>query len=103
MRLMPAPSITLTRGPVTHTMAPIDLRGFRITGSISSASESADWQIFASASLQDASVVDANDQTFRATETRTLPLNEAPTLTDAAVALQGIVDQIYDAIPTPAP
>jgi len=100
---MPAPPIELNRGPVTYTMTFIVLRGFRINATISQASHEADWVLSASTQLVDAGVVDANDQSFRKTSTETIPFNECQTLAGAEAKLQEMVDDVYDAIPTPAP
>jgi hypothetical protein len=100
---MPAPALTLTRSSITYTNTPaIELRGFRITATITSASEGADWALSVSTQLVDASVVDTNDQSYRATKSKTLPFNEFPTLAAAEAELQSMVDEVYDEIPTPA-
>lgn len=100
---MPAPALSLSRGSITYTNDPvIELRGFRITASITSAAEGADWVLSASTQLVDSSVVDENDRSFRASNSKTLPFNEYVTLADAEAELQTMVDDIFDAIPTPA-
>jgi hypothetical protein len=83
-------------------MPVIDLRGFRISGSIGSASEGAPWTLSASVALVDPSVVDPEDQSFRDSKSKTVPFNEAPSLEDARLQLQALVDEIFDTIPTPA-
>jgi hypothetical protein len=98
---MAAPPIELNRGPVTYSMTPIELRGFRINASITQSAHEADWVLSASTVMFDASVVADNDKSFRKTLSETVPYNEASALASAEAKLQALVDSIYDVIPTP--
>ncbi|MEL6183665.1 MAG: hypothetical protein AAFU79_03505 [Myxococcota bacterium] len=101
---MAAPAITLSRGPLTYTINPIIKDGVRISASMSSASQGADWVFSVTTSVVDAAIVDDEDEsaTFNATSTR-VPFNEAPTLEAATAKLQALVDVVFDQfIPSPA-
>lgn len=100
---MPAPTIVLTRGPVTLTMTPIELRGFRINGSISQSAIGADWRLLVSTQVVDRDLVDDDDESAATSISVTVPFNEADSEDAAAARLQTLVDQVYDTIPTPAP
>lgn len=101
---MPAPAIVLDPPPPvqqTWTMQPVELRGFRITGSITQTGTEGDWTIAASTTMFDQTVVAPNDQTFSNNKSRITPWNEAPSLAAATAVLQAFVDEIHDAVPTP--
>lgn len=98
---MPAPAIELNRGPVTYSMTPIELRGFRINASIAQSAHEADWALSVSTVLIDQSVVAENDKSWRKNLTETVPFNEAPALANAEARLQAMVDSVYDSVPTP--
>lgn len=105
---MPAPTLLGSRGPLTITYndpmtgVPVELRGFRINASINSPTPTSPWSLSVSTTIVDAAQIDAEDQSYRATKTKTLPLNEFPNLSDAEAELQSMVDEVYDEIPTPA-
>ena len=100
---MPAPAIVLTRGPVTFTMTPIELRGFRINGSISQSAMGADWRLLVSTQVVDRDLIDDNDESASTSVSMTVPFNEADSEALATARLQTLVDQVYATIPTPAP
>lgn len=105
---MPAPALRGDRGPITITFvdpatdAAVALRGFRINATLTSSSAQSDWSISINTQLVDPAVVDANDQSFSASRSMTLPLNEFPTQADVEAKVQELVDEVFDSIPSPA-
>lgn len=105
---MPAPALQGSRGSVTITYVDpatgvaLVANGFRISATATSASVGADWSLDVRTTLTDPSVVDADDQSYRATKTKTLPFNEFPTEALVDAEIQALVDEIFDELPTPA-
>ena len=99
---MSAPSISLTRGNVTLTMAGVPKNGFEIRGSISQLSLDADWTIALSLFKADPASIAPDDTAATFTVSAKVPFNESPSEAQVIARMQGIVDFIFDTqIPTP--
>ena len=82
-------------------MQPIELRGFRINGSITQPISEGDWTIATSTTLFDQPIVAPNDSNWSNSLSRVIPFNEADSLAAATQLLQNLVDELYDSVPTP--
>jgi len=112
---MSAPSITVTRGSVSYTVAPTTdpaRPGWRITGNFTQAGVGAPFSFNVSLAKEaDTTGIDADDLSATFTANQAVPVNElrrkypaAASDEDAAIAeMQAMVDLVYDhKMPFPA-
>lgn len=99
---MAAVTVELTRGSVTWTLVPLEVRGFRVSGSIRQGELGGPWTLSVSAAISAPGEVDEADRSFRLSETETVPFNEAPDFDSVRARFEAAVLGACDRVPTPA-